>query len=213
MIRKTLPLWTANKDVLWKLIFPGIGRFVEEQARRGHHLEFVNFSQLDSYHLKPLFVKIDTYTARGSGRGFSSKNWRITRTDDDELVNLGALAGNIKEEKRDLGPSSIEGFKGMLNLSHVLDTGELYTGGEAAKDLFDNRLIVSIDPGSKNFAGQTFSFGQFDRYGVFNGRFMRKNWSTECNSRLLTISLLFLGRFERGQRRIECPEFKGMNHD
>lgn len=155
--------------------------------------------------MKPLFVKKNTTTATASG--FSSTDWPSRM--EDERIDLAKLAGDMLEERKGkFGPSSMDNpFKGMLNLAHAIGTGELKTGALAAKDLFDNRLIVSMDPGQTNFVGSTMIFGKLDEHGVFQGEFVKKNVKTECtyiqNLILITLSVLFLYWLERLERRAE----------
>ena len=77
------------------------------------------------------------------------------------LVNLAELAGNLNPDLRNLGPKSNMGFKGIVNLAFGVGTGEIITGTAAAKELFDNRLVVSMDPGLVNLAAVTYSVGQY----------------------------------------------------
>ena len=60
-----------------------------------------------------------------------------------------------------------------MNLLAGIKTGEIKTGLKHAKDLFDRRLIVGIDPRLVNTAGLTFSVGEI-LGGVYSGVFAKK---------------------------------------
>jgi len=76
------------------------------------------------------------------------------------------------------------GFKGLVNFASGIKTGEIVTGEEAAKDLIDNRLIVSIDPGLVNLAAITFAFGRYNSSTTsFDGQFAKKLISAKSVSR------------------------------
>ena len=76
------------------------------------------------------------------------------------------------------GASSIDGFKGLLNLHSMVKQNEIEMGKEAAKDLFEDRLLVMIDPGCKVLAGITFCVGKFnDVTEQFEGDFKRRKFS------------------------------------
>jgi hypothetical protein len=76
------------------------------------------------------------------------------------------------------------GFKGLVNFASGIKTGEIVTGEEAAKDLIDNRLIVSIDPGLVNLAAITFAFGCYNSSTTsFDGQFAKKLISAKSVSR------------------------------
>ena len=77
------------------------------------------------------------------------------------------------EQSRDRGPSSITGFKGLVNFAAGIATGDIITGLEAAKDVFNHRLIVSVDPGLVYTAGLTFSVGEI-RDEFYSGDFAKK---------------------------------------
>ena len=60
-----------------------------------------------------------------------------------------------------------------MNFAAGISTGEIKTGMEAAEDIFNHRLIVSIDPGLVYTAGMTFSLGEIID-GVYSGDFAKK---------------------------------------
>ena len=99
----------------------------------------------------------------------------------------------LDPNKRNYGPSSNMGLKGLVNFASGIKTGEIVTGEEAAKDLIDNRLIVSIDPGIVNLAAITFAFGCYNSSTTsFDGQFAKKLISAKSVSRdtSLTITLI-----------------------
>ena len=98
-------------------------------------------------------------------------------------VNLADLAGNLNPNKRDLGPSSNLGFKGLVNLASGIKTGEILTGEVHAKEFVNDRLFVIIDPGLVNIAGTTFVYGKYDSATTsFNGQFAKKLLSSKSVS-------------------------------
>ena len=159
-------------------MYPGINTFVQNQAARGHRLLFINYAVMDCHFIKPLFSKLDTERASAAEFGYSTRDWR-RGLDEHGRVNLANLAGSIKEDKRSFGPSSIDGSKLMMNIQHCLDTRQLEIGLEAARALFDNRMLVFADPGSKNLAGMIFVIGCFDNAGRFHGVFKKSILSSQ----------------------------------
>ena len=94
------------------------------------------------------------------------------------VYDLADLAGILDPNKRDFGSSSNTGLKGLVNLASGFKTGEILTGVAKAKDLFDNRLIASLDPGLVNLAATTtFAYGQYNRESrTFNGTFAKNSY-------------------------------------
>lgn len=64
----------------------------------------------------------------------------------------------------------------MVNLLSAVRKDEIVTGTDAAESLFDNRLIVPLDPGCTNLAGAVFAYGVFGEEG-FEGSFKRHIFS------------------------------------
>jgi hypothetical protein len=55
-------------------------------------------------------------------------------------MNSLVLQTSSGESMSHLGPSSIKGFKGLVNFAAGISTGEIKTGMEAAEDFFDHSL-------------------------------------------------------------------------
>ena len=60
-----------------------------------------------------------------------------------------------------------------MNLAAGIQTGEIKTGLEPAKELMDNRLLVSGDPGLINAIAMNFAVGEI-RDGFYSGDFAKK---------------------------------------
>ena len=174
--------WTARPATLWNIVLPGmlfvtfqlllgISQFVTARTSRHQNLEFLHFAVVDSHSIKCLFAKKNSSTASHSITVFNSRSYHAHRNEADKaciflpinkLVTLSSLVGNLDPTKRRLGNSSNLGFKGLIPLKSAIAAHEIQTGVVEAKALFDNRLIVSIDPGLKNLAGITFAIGELN---------------------------------------------------
>jgi len=176
--------WTSKPDVLWQVILPKVG------GKRN----FLHFMQYDGYCIKIEVAKLNSSTASSHPTGFNSRSWRTYRDHNEEVcynftiqVSLGDIVGDFLVDKTTLGPSSIAGFKGMVNIQSAINTAEIKTGEFEAEKLFNHRLIVSMDPGLANVVGCTFSYGEI-RDGSYQGNFMKKVFSARHCSRFTGLN-------------------------
>ena len=88
-------------------------------------------------------------------------------------MNLADLVGEIDQARTRFGPSSILGFKGLVNLAAGIETGEIKTEMGPAQDRLDDRLIVSGDPGLFNTISLNLAVGSI-KYGFYAGAFAKK---------------------------------------
>ena len=147
--------WNPHGKYLWDLIFPGIERFEKKSNER---LAFLYCAQVDAYQIKPLFAKTKTLTASASTTGFNSKSWKSRLVDGK--IDLADLIGDRDPDLKTRGRSSLKNtFRGFLPLENALLTNAIDCGMDTARSVVDNRLLVSIDPGSVNLAGILFMFG------------------------------------------------------
>ena len=148
--------WTPHGSYLWDLIFPGIEPF---EVKSNGRLEFLYCAQVDAYQIKPLFAKKLTRTASYSATGYNSKSWK-SRLDDNGMIALADLIGNRDPKLKTRGRSSLKNtFKGFLPLEKALLMDAIEGGMDMARNVVDDRLLVSIDPGSVNLAGILLMFG------------------------------------------------------
>ena len=67
-----------------------------------------------------------------------------------------------------------------MNFASGIKSGEIEIGIPAAKDLFDKRLVISIDPGLMNLAALTCSYGSVDAATkIYSGVFVKKLFSAK----------------------------------
>ena len=61
----------------------------------------------------------------------------------------------------------------MLNFDYRCSKGLVNLGLEAAQGLFNDRVIISIDPGIKNLVGVVASLGSLNEQGQYSGNFKK----------------------------------------
>ena len=168
---RTPAAWTPHPVALWNLVFPGISAFVDERAARGNKVKFLHYAQADAYTIRCFFAKLKCPWKTEDGK--PARSWR-SRVDSHGKVDLAALAGRRLRHLPHLGPGSVRGFRGMINIDCALREGSLHTGSAQAADLFNNRLVVLIDPGQANLAGIVYACGTLDPVtSTFAGNFKK----------------------------------------
>ena len=66
------------------------------------------------------------------------------------------------------------GKKGLIHLDNKIHfQNNIKLGPQAARDLINNRLVISIDPGLENLVGGVAALGEIDEAGKFKGNFMK----------------------------------------
>ena len=89
--------------------------------------------------LKPLLPVTHTpFSTKNRHPRLFSHSWRHRRH-ANEKVDLASLAGFCDPTKLHLGPSSNQGFRGLINFDDALTCGEIETGQNAVASLYDNR--------------------------------------------------------------------------
>ena len=172
----------------WAVVIPGIADFVNK--RKGNY-KFGMQALMSAGHIQCLFYKEKSQTATTHTSRFNARSWR-SRVKTKEQVDLDQLVGERKLFADDarLGPTSILGFKGIVNIECLLrekvklenavnEVTRLKTGEGAAKNFFDHRAVIAIDLGVKNMMGATVSFGTFDADSkLYKGKFLKHLFST-----------------------------------
>lgn len=180
--------WGKCPKLMWSLVFPGLhhlnaskdnddvflpscqdSRWNFSKKLPSQFKAFLRFGQTDGEVLNVLVAKLKTKTGSSQKEKeekdrFNSNSYRYRiQQSENKMIDLGELAGNLDTRKLNFGPGSHSAgcFRGLIPLEKALEEGTIRTGLEAAKSLFDNRLIFSIDSGVKNIIGGHVSKGSF----------------------------------------------------
>lgn len=96
----------------------------------------------------------------------------------------------------------------MLNLKSIIEQNEVEMGDQAAKDLFDDRLIVLLDPGCENLVGATFATGRFNDQS-FEGEFKRRKFSGREFRRAAGVDV----HTDEAGKRVNAGNVARLSHD
>ena len=66
------------------------------------------------------------------------------------------------------------GKKGLIHIhNQIYYKNNIKLGPQAARDLINNRVVISIDPGLENLVGGVAALGTLNEKGEFKGNFMK----------------------------------------
>lgn len=173
----------SKPSILWRFVFPGIPYMPKASAldnqKEKDRLQFNLSAVTDGFEMKCQFLKLQSPKAsKDLGTKFNSRSWRTRLSQEDNEIRLSNLVGKRDEGRLQFGPTSRckESFKGIVPIDCVLQEAKLHFGIEEAKQLFQGRVVVAIDPGVTKWIAAVAAKVNVDDNGNFTGEF--KKWSS-----------------------------------